>query len=69
MSRLLNALIRAYQVAVSPFIGPHCRYTPSCSEYAREAIERYGAARGSWLAARRVARCHPFHPGGHDPVP
>ncbi len=69
MSRLLNALIRAYQVAVSPMLGPHCRYTPTCSEYAREAIERHGAARGTWLAARRLVRCHPFHPGGHDPVP
>lgn len=69
MSRVLNALIRAYQVAVSPMLGPHCRYTPTCSEYAREAIERYGAARGAWLAAKRLARCHPFHPGGHDPVP
>lgn len=69
MSRLLSALIRAYQVAVSPMLGPHCRYTPTCSEYAREAIERHGAARGTWLAARRLVRCHPFHPGGHDPVP
>lgn len=69
MSRLLNALIRAYQVAISPLLGPHCRFTPSCSEYAREAIQRHGAARGSWLAARRLGRCHPFCPGGHDPVP
>jgi putative membrane protein insertion efficiency factor len=69
MSRLLNALIRGYQLAVSPFLGSHCRYTPSCSEFAREAIERHGVARGSWLAVKRVARCHPFHAGGHDPVP
>lgn len=69
MSRLLNVLIRAYQMAVSPFIGPHCRYLPTCSDYAREAIERHGAARGTWLAVKRVGRCHPFHPGGHDPVP
>jgi putative membrane protein insertion efficiency factor len=69
MSRLLNALIRAYQIAVSPFIGPHCRYLPTCSDYAREAIERHGAARGSWLAVKRVGRCHPFCAGGHDPVP
>jgi putative membrane protein insertion efficiency factor len=69
MSRLLNALIRVYQIAVSPFIGPHCRYLPTCSEYAREAIERHGATRGSWLAIKRVGRCHPFCSGGHDPVP
>jgi putative membrane protein insertion efficiency factor len=63
------AAIRAYQYALRPMLGASCRFYPSCSEYAREAIERYGAARGSWLAARRLARCHPYHPGGYDPVP
>ncbi|MCP5278478.1 MAG: membrane protein insertion efficiency factor YidD [Thiobacillus sp.] len=67
--RLLIALIRLYQLALSPFIGNQCRFTPTCSQYAREAVERHGALRGSWMAIRRVSRCHPFHPGGHDPVP
>lgn len=73
MSRLpalaLRGAIRAYQIVVSPLLGPHCRFAPSCSEYAREAIERHGVARGLRLAAARVARCHPFHDGGFDPVP
>lgn len=67
--RLLVALIRFYQLALSPFIGNQCRFTPTCSQYAREAVERYGALKGSWMAIRRVSRCHPLHPGGHDPVP
>ena len=62
-------LVRAYQVAISPALPPSCRFTPSCSQYALEALERHGALKGSWLAARRLARCHPFHPGGVDPVP
>ena len=66
---LLIALIRGYQWFISPLLGNHCRFYPSCSEYAREAIERHGAVRGVWLAIRRVARCHPWHPGGVDPVP
>jgi len=65
----LIALIRGYQWFVSPLLGNHCRFYPSCSEYAREAIERHGVLRGVWLAIRRVARCHPWHPGGVDPVP
>ena len=69
MSRLLLALLGAYRRYVSPMLSPRCRFLPSCSAYAVEAIERHGAARGSWLAVRRVGRCHPFHPGGHDPVP
>jgi putative membrane protein insertion efficiency factor len=69
MSRLLLALLRAYRSAVSPLLMPRCRFVPSCSAYATEAIERHGAARGSRLALRRLARCHPFHPGGVDPVP
>jgi putative membrane protein insertion efficiency factor len=68
-SRLLAALIRAYQRFVSPALPPSCRFHPSCSQYALEAVTRHGALKGSWLAARRLARCHPFHPGGFDPVP
>ncbi|MBN9619188.1 MAG: membrane protein insertion efficiency factor YidD [Actinobacteria bacterium] len=69
MSRALLAALRFYRSAISPAFPPSCRYTPTCSAYAVEAIERFGAARGSWLALRRLLRCHPFHAGGHDPVP
>jgi hypothetical protein len=69
MAKLLQFLIRAYQVLLSPFFGRHCRFTPSCSQYASEAIGRYGAMRGSWLAIKRIGRCHPFCDGGYDPVP
>jgi len=62
-------LIRGYQRFVSPTLGQHCRFHPTCSAYAAEAIERFGLARGGWLAARRIVRCHPFAPGGLDPVP
>jgi hypothetical protein len=62
-------MISIYRYCVSPWLGPTCRFYPSCSEYARQAIERYGAVRGSWLAVKRVLRCHPWHSGGHDPVP
>jgi putative membrane protein insertion efficiency factor len=68
-ARVLIALVTAYRYALSPLLGRHCRFHPSCSEYAAEALGRHGAWRGSWLALRRVARCHPWHPGGYDPVP
>jgi len=67
--KLFLLLIRFYQVAISPYIGPHCRFTPTCSQYAHIAITRYGAIKGTYLAVRRILRCHPFHEGGHDPVP
>lgn len=69
MRHVLVWLVRAYQVGISPILGPSCRYLPTCSTYAIEAVERHGALRGSWLALRRVLRCHPFQPGGYDPVP
>jgi uncharacterized protein len=69
MKRLLVLGVRAYQVSLGPLLPPSCRYYPSCSAYAIEALERHGAARGSWLAVRRILRCHPFRPGGYDPVP
>jgi hypothetical protein len=67
--KFLLSLIRLYQITLSPFLGQQCRFTPSCSEYTRLAIERYGACRGSWLGLRRILRCQPFCAGGHDPVP
>jgi len=66
---ILRALLRGYQYVFRPLLGQNCRFVPSCSDYAIEAIERYGALRGSWMAVRRVGRCHPWHPGGYDPVP
>jgi putative membrane protein insertion efficiency factor len=69
MTRLLLALIRAYRLVLSPWWGNHCRFTPTCSQYAAEAVERHGALDGSWLAMRRVGRCHPWCHGGFDPVP
>jgi hypothetical protein len=69
MKAFLLGLVRGYQYAIRPLLGANCRFYPSCSDYAREAIERHGALKGSWLALRRVVRCHPYHPGGYDPVP
>ncbi|MGH8136845.1 MAG: membrane protein insertion efficiency factor YidD [Steroidobacteraceae bacterium] len=67
--RLATLLIRIYQWTLSPMLGPACRFHPSCSNYALEAIRRFGVLRGGWLSVRRLARCHPWHPGGLDPVP
>jgi putative membrane protein insertion efficiency factor len=69
MKRILVLLIRGYQLFVSPLLGPRCRFYPSCSAYAVEAITTHGALRGTYLAARRLLRCHPWNPGGPDPVP
>ncbi len=69
MRMILIALVRGYQVVLSPLLPAACRYYPSCSVYAIEALERHGAVRGTWLAMRRIARCNPFRPGGFDPVP
>jgi uncharacterized protein len=69
LKRTLQAPIRVYRRFISPLKPPTCRFYPTCSEYALEAIEVHGALKGTWLAARRIGRCHPFHPGGIDPVP
>jgi putative membrane protein insertion efficiency factor len=69
MKRLLLSGLRAYKAFVSPLLPPACRFSPTCSEYAYEAVARHGAVKGSWLAAKRLARCHPFTRGGFDPVP
>ena len=69
MKRLLLCLIRFYQKAISPYLPRCCNYIPTCSQYAVEAIEKYGALKGGYLAFRRILRCNPFHKGGYDPVP
>ena len=69
MRAILTGPIRAYQRTLSPLLGPRCRFHPSCSHYALEAIERFGVARGGWLAISRISRCHPLNAGGLDPVP
>lgn len=69
MKAALLLLIRFYRAAISPLFPPSCRYVPTCSAYALEAIEKYGARKGGWLAFKRILRCHPFHEGGYDPVP
>ncbi|HRM22817.1 MAG TPA: membrane protein insertion efficiency factor YidD [Neisseria sp.] len=68
-ARLMLLLIRFYQYAISPMLPPRCRYTPTCSQYAVEAVSKHGAFKGGWLALKRIARCHPFGGSGHDPVP
>jgi putative membrane protein insertion efficiency factor len=69
MKTILLLLIRGYRTFISPLFLPSCRFNPTCSQYALEAIETFGAIKGSWLAVKRICRCHPFHPGGYDPVP
>jgi len=69
MSRLAIIMVRFYQFFMSPLLGANCRYYPSCSHYAVDALRKYGFFRGTWLSLRRLLRCHPFHPGGYDPVP
>lgn len=69
MKRLLIALVRVYQYVLRPVLGANCRFYPSCSDYLREAVERHGALKGSALGVRRMLKCHPYHPGGFDPVP
>src|SRR5215510_12322802 len=69
MRKLIVAILRLYKVVLSPLLPSACRYYPSCSEYMRQAVEKYGVARGLWMGARRLLRCHPFHAAGVDPVP
>jgi putative membrane protein insertion efficiency factor len=69
MRAILILVVRVYRYLVSPLLGPRCRFHPTCSCYAEEAVQRFGALRGGWLAVRRLGRCHPWHPGGVDPVP
>ena len=69
MKYVLIQLIRGYRLLISPLFPPTCRFQPTCSNYAMTAIARFGVVKGSWLAAKRILRCHPFHPGGYDPVP
>lgn len=69
MVRVLIWLVRAYQYVLSPVLGNNCRFTPTCSHYTCQALQKYGACRGSWISLRRILRCHPWHTGGYDPVP
>lgn len=69
MKYLALGLIRLYQLTLSPLLPPSCRFEPTCSRYGYEAIDRFGFFKGGWLAIKRISRCHPFHPGGYDPVP
>lgn len=69
MTTILVALVKGYQLALSPFFGQQCRFTPTCSQYAIEALQAHGSVKGVWLTLKRVLRCHPWHAGGHDPIP
>ncbi len=69
MKTILVLIIRIYRIAVSPFLPPSCRFAPSCSHYGMEAVQKHGAFYGSWLTVKRLCKCHPFYPGGADPVP
>ncbi|OGF52432.1 MAG: membrane protein insertion efficiency factor YidD [Candidatus Firestonebacteria bacterium GWA2_43_8] len=69
MKNVLIFLLKIYKKGISPYLPPSCRFTPTCSEYAMEALNRFGVVKGGWLAVKRVSKCHPFHKGGHDPVP
>lgn len=68
MTKMLLGLIKIYQRTVSPILGPKCRFRPTCSEYMIQALQKYGFVKGTWLGLKRIARCHPFHPGGYDPL-
>lgn len=69
LKKIFLSIIRFYQVAISPLKPPTCRFYPTCSHYGFEAVQRFGAVKGGWLAMKRILKCHPFHPGGFDPVP
>tara|TARA_R110000782_G_scaffold231061_1_gene317373 strand:- start:64598 stop:64819 length:222 start_codon:yes stop_codon:yes gene_type:complete len=69
ISKIVVLLIRVYQLSISPFLGANCRYSPTCSQYSLEAIEKYGPLKGTWLAIKRISSCHPWGGHGHDPVP
>jgi len=68
MKKVLIFFIRLYRIGISPLLGPNCRFTPTCSAYAIEAIEKKGVLKGGWMTVKRICKCHPFHPGGDDPV-
>ncbi len=68
MKKVMILLIRFYQICISPLLGSNCRFVPTCSQYAMEAITKYGAIKGGWLSIKRICKCHPWHPGGYDPV-
>ncbi|BBB33485.1 conserved hypothetical protein [Thermotomaculum hydrothermale] len=68
MKKILILIIRGYQKFISPLFPPTCRFTPTCSNYALQAVEKYGFFKGGWLALKRILKCHPFHPGGYDPL-
>jgi putative membrane protein insertion efficiency factor len=69
MKTLIDLIIRGYQILISPLLGPKCRFYPSCSQYARECFKKFSFSKALWYSSRRICKCHPFHPGGVDPVP